>query len=169
MDNSLESTVAFTRRDILSIHADAFVNFIDYKGSVMRQAVYANSIANSMSKTLLSKMEKYCRRKTRACAFIPSFIIGKKPGNFIISSSFGLNCYEIIHVVSAFAARYMIREKTAIIFLNSVFKYCCSKQYKTVVISLFTIRDHEFEKDYTYDLIRKVASVYSELRVIIVE
>ena len=169
MDNNLKNTVTFTHRDILSVQADVFVSLIDYKGCVRRQAVYANSIANVMSKTSLLKMEKYCRRKARTFAYIPSFIIGKKPGDFILSHSFGLNCREIIHVVSAFASHYLTREKVAIIFLNSVFKYCCSQQYETVAIPLFMIRNHEFERDYTYDLIQQVASVYPELQVIIVE
>lgn len=169
MVNDYAGGVTFTRRDISAVQADAVINFTNHRGSVKSQNEYVKSVANCMGPATLAAMNKYCRHAARTFAHIPSFIAGKKQGEFFTSRSYGLKCKEIIHVVSSFMSVEPISEKTAIIALNSVFKYCCDKGYRTVAMPYFMIKNHEFERDYIYPLIRKIASIYKNLSIIVTE
>lgn len=169
MSSSLCSNAILAQKNILSYQADVVVNITTSRGSMKSQKLCGSSLANHISKPLLSKINKYCRHRARMFAFIPSFIIGRKPGDFFTSPAFCFNCKEIIHAVGALMFVDNVREKTAIVFLNSVFRYCRLKNYKTIAIPSFTVRNHEFEKHYTYELIKTVASVYPELFVTVIE
>ena len=162
------SNVSVFNMDIAEAEADAIVNAANgwgYMGGKKARDGLLHGVAESLNRSTDGKMETYCTQKARRFAHIPSFILGKSTGEIFTSPSFGLKCKEVIHAVTMHTPGGRSSEKTVIILLNSIFKYCREAGYRTVAMPLLGAGPGGLVKFKVLYITKQTAMLFPELSV----
>lgn len=160
--------VTIIEKDITSASADVIVNAANgwgYMGGEKARQSLLKGIAESLNRATNGEMERYCLEKARKLKHIPSFIFGVNAGNFFTSPNFGLNCKEVIHAVTMNAPASRSSVRTITVLLNSIFKYCSEKGYRTIAMPLLGTGTGGLDKQEIYDVISKTAMIFPDLSI----
>lgn len=164
------SNVLLFNADISKAEADVIVNAANgwgYMGGKKARDGLLQGVSESLNRSTDGKMETYCTKKARRFTHIPSCIFGKSKGEIFISPSFGLKCKEVVHAVTMRTPAGRSSERTVIILLNSIFKYCRDAGYRTVAMPLLGAGTGGLEKFKVLYITKQVAMLFPELSVCI--
>ncbi len=162
------SNVSVFNADISEADADVIVNAANgwgYMGGKKARDGLLHGAVESLNRRTDGKMETYCIKKARRFTHIPSCIFGRSKGEIFTSPSFGLKCKEVIHAVTRRTPAGRSNEKTVIILLNSIFKYCREAGHRTVAMPLLGAGTGSLVKFKVLYITKQVAMLFPELSV----
>lgn len=158
--------VTIIEKNITSASADIIVNAANgwgYMGGEKARQGLLKGVAESLNRATNGEMEQYCLKNSRKFEHITSVVFGTKAGNIYTSPAFGLNCKEVIHAVTMNAPASRSSIRTVTILVNSIFKYCSEKGYRTIAMPLLGTGTGGLDKEEIYDVISKTAMIFPDL------
>ena len=146
--------------DISLAKADIIVNASNgdgYMGGRRCANEYRKGIAESLCFRTNGKIETETLKIARKYHCIPSFILGKQPGEIFFSNSCGLNCKKVLHAVTmrhpGSASSYNTIEKLMPLI------FCFENRNSTIAIPLLGTGTGGLDKHRVYVLIEKWALI----------
>lgn len=160
--------VSIIEKNITSASADIIVNAANgwgYMGGEKARKGLLKGVAESLNRATNGEMEKYCLKNSRKFEHIASAIFGTKAGEIYTSPAFGLNCKAVIHAVTMNAPASRSSIRTVTILINSIFRYCSEKGYRTIAMPLLGTGTGGLDKKEIYDVISKTAMIFPNLSI----
>lgn len=126
-------------KDITLAESDVIINAANgcgYMGGKWATKKLRRGVAEHLNFVTKGKMETEALQEARKYKHIPSWIFGKKPGEFFCTSSHGLNCKAIIHGVTMRYPGSRSKLKDVELLIENIFKFCRQKSFNKIAMPL---------------------------------